>query len=246
MPLDSFHILAMAITAFSVGFFKATLGLAIGTLLVPVMVFIWPTRFVFGIIAVQMWLSDYFAIKLFWKKWDGRLVKLVLPGLFFGILLGTYLLVLMPDYWLRKGLGAVCLFSAGLQAKREFAREVSIPRISAWMGHGIGFTAGTVSTLFHSGGMILGLYLLSQGLTKTSLVATVIAIWIFMNPVKLSSYWMGGVVDLTMIVTGILAFPLTFAGLWAGKRALEWAPQRAYNLSVLVLSAAAAAKLLAE
>ena len=246
MPLDAFHLLAVVIAAFSVGFFKATLGQTIGSLVVPVMVFFWPTRFVFGVIAIQMWLSDYSAVKFFWKKWDARLVKLVLPGMFFGLIFGTYLLVQLPEYWLRKGLGAACLLFAGLQARREFGKEIPPPRIGPWMGIGIGLAGGTVSTLFHSGGLILNLYLLSQGLTKVPLVATVIAIWIFMNPVKLGSYWVGGVVDLTMILAGIVALPLTIAGTWAGRRVLERIPQRSYNLSVLGLSALAAARLLTE
>ncbi|MBI3128317.1 MAG: sulfite exporter TauE/SafE family protein [Candidatus Tectomicrobia bacterium] len=246
MPLAPFDALAIAVAAFFVGFFKATLGLAIGLLLVPVMVFVWPTRFVFGIIAVQMWLSDYLALKYFWKRWDGRLVKLVLPGFFFGIILGAYLLVQLPDFWIRKGLGALCLVFAGLQAVREFGRELAPPRLNSWMGVGIGLAGGTMSTLFHSGGLILNLYLLSQGVTKVPLVATVIAVWILMNPVKLTSYWVGGIVNLQMFLACLLAAPLTFAGVWAGKRALEWAPQKAYNLGVLVLAAAAAVKLLAE
>lgn len=246
MPVDSFYILAVATAAFFVGFFKATLGLAIGTLLVPVMVLFWPTRFVFGIIAVQMWLSDYLAVKFFWKRWDGRLVRLVLPGFFIGVILGAYLLVQLPDYWVRKGLGAICLIFAGLQAVREFGKEISPPRVGPWMGLGIGLAGGTMSTLFHSGGLILNLYALSEGLTKVPLVATIIAVWIFVNPVKVASYWAGGVVNLKMVLTGLLAIPITFAGVWAGKHLLEWAPQRGYNLSVLGLSALAAARLLME
>ena len=212
----------------------------------PVLVLFWPTRFVFGIIAIQMWLSDYFAIRFFWKKWDARLVKLMIPGFFFGIIIGATLLVYMPEYWLRKGLGMVCLLFTGLQAWQEFGGEKQPPRIGLGMGVAIGLLGGTVSALFHSGGLILNLFFLSQGLTKVPLVASIIGVWIFLNPVKLSSYWIGGIVNLKMLVTSLLALPLTLAGTWLGKRALDWAPQRAYNLGVLALSALAAVRLLWE
>jgi hypothetical protein len=246
VTLDPALLLPVAVAAFFVGFLKATFGLAVGTLLVPVMVLFWPTRLVFGVIGVQMWMSDYFAIRLFWGKWDARLVKLVIPGFIAGILIGATLLVRLPDYWMRKSLGVVCLVLCGLQALQEL-RGIGTPsRIGPWAGTGIGIAGGVVSAMFHAGGLIMNLYILSQGVAKVPLVATTIATWIFVNPVKLTSYWVGGVINLKIFLTGLLAAPLTFSGLWLGKRVLEWAPQRAYNLTLLVLSALAALRLLAE
>ncbi len=89
MEFDAHNLLAIAVGAFFIGFFKSTFSMACGILLVPFMVMFWPTRFVLGLISVLMWATDYVLIRMFWRQWEGRLIKLVVPGFIGGILISS-------------------------------------------------------------------------------------------------------------------------------------------------------------
>ena len=93
MNLTTFELAAIALGAFGTGFFKSTFSMAIGLVLVPVMLLFWPTRFIIGIIAIHMLISDYAVIHRFWKQWEWNLAKLVIPGFYAGIVAGTSILV---------------------------------------------------------------------------------------------------------------------------------------------------------
>lgn len=246
MELTYFNIAAIALGAFGVGFFKSTLSMGVGLVLVPLMIFVWPTRFVMGLIAVQMFLSDWAIIRLFWKEWEWDLAKLVIPGFYVGIVIGAYLLVQLPDYWVRKAIGIGCLAFVLYQAWSEWRGEAPAPKIGKGAGFGIGVVGGTVSALTHSGGIVLSLYLLSQGVKKVPLVATIILTWLFVNPVKLTSYFVGGLANWTIFGVGLAMIPLSFTGAWLGRRLLDRLSQKTFNMSLLVLAIVAAARLLWE
>ncbi len=246
MELTYFNLAAIAVGAFGVGFFKSTLSMGVGLVLVPLMILVWPTRFVMGLIAVHMFLSDYAVIRMFWKEWEWNLARIVIPGFYIGIGIGAYLLVQLPDFWIRKAIGASCLVFVPYQAWVEVRGESPTPAIGRKAGIGIGVVGGTVSALTHSGGLVLSLYLMSQGVQKVQLVATIIVIWLFVNPVKLTSFFIGGLANWTIFAAGLAMIPLAFAGGWIGRKLLDRFSQKGFNLTLLALAAASAARLLWE
>jgi hypothetical protein len=246
VELTNFNIAAIAVGAFGVGFFKSTLSMGVGLVLVPLMIIIWPTRFVMGLIAVHMFLSDYAIIRMFWKEWEWNLARLVIPGFYIGIVMGAYLLVQLPDYWVRKAIGIGCLTFVLYQAWSEWRGGAPAPKIGRGAGFGIGVVGGTVSALTHSGGIVLSLYLISQGVRKVPLVATILITWLFVNPVKLTSYFVGGLANWPILGVALAMIPLTFAGGWIGRRLLDRFSQKGFNMTLLVLAAASAARLLWE
>ncbi len=246
MEYSAHELFAVGIAAFFVGFLKTTFSSGIGILLVPIMIIFWPTRFIIGIVAVVMWVTDFFAIPMFWKQWEGRFLRFLVPGFYIGILLGVYALVNLPDYWLRKGIGLACVIFAGLLMWRETRGDMVPPRIGIPGGVGIGIGGGIISAMFHSGGLVLSLFFISQGLSKTAVVASILGTWFWVNPFKVSSLWVGGVVKTHMLVAGALAFPLAWAGSWCGKQTLRKIPQKGFTYILLLLSLITALRLLLE
>ncbi len=246
MEYANHQLFAVGIAAFFVGFLKTTFSSGIGVFLVPVLIMFWPTRFIIGIVAVVMWVTDLFALPMFWKQWEARFLRFLVPGFYVGIIIGVYALVRLPDYWLRKGIGVACVCFAALLVWREARGEMQPPPISAAAGVGIGVGGGIISAMFHSGGLVLSLFFISQGLSKTAVVASILGTWFWVNPLKVASLWFGGVVKTQMLVVGFLAFPLAWAGSWCGKRTLERIPQKGFTRIFLLLSIAAALRLLLE
>ncbi len=246
MDYSTHELLAVGIAAFFVGFLKTTFSSGIGIFLVPIMIMFWPTRFIIGIIAVLMWVTDFFAIPMFWKQWESRYLRYLVPGFYIGIIIGVYALVNLPDYWLRKGIGLTCVFFAGLFIWRQFQGEIKPPPVSPQAGVGIGIGGGIISAMFHSGGLVLSLFFVSQGMSKTAIVASILIVWFCVNPFKVGSLWYGGVVQTPMLVEGALAFPLAWAGSWCGRQALRKIPQRGFTFILLLLSLITALRLLLE
>ena len=246
MDYSTHELLAVGITAFFVGFLKTTFSSGIGIFLVPILIMFWPTRFIIGIVAVLMWVTDFFAIPMFWKQWESRYLRYLVPGFYIGILLGVYALVNLPDYWLRKGIGLTCIFFAGLLIWREMRGEFKPSPISPPAGVGIGIGGGIISAMFHSGGLVLSLFFISQGMSKIAIVASIIVVWLCVNPFKVASLWYGGVVLTPMLVAGFLAFPLAWAGSWCGKQTLRKIPQKGFVFILLLLSLVTALRLLLE
>ncbi len=246
MEYSAHELLAVGIAAFFVGFLKTTFSSGIGIFLVPVMIIFWPTRFIIGIVAVVMWVTDFFALPMFWKQWEGRFLRWLVPGFYVGVAAGVYALVNLPDYWLRKGIGIACIVFAALLMWREALGEMRPPPISPSLGVGIGVGGGIVSAMFHSGGLVLSLFFISQGLSKTAVVASILGTWFWVNPVKVASLWFGGVVETPMLAAGFLAFPLAWGGSWCGKRTLAVIPQKGFTYGFLLLSLVTALRLLLE
>ncbi len=252
MEINSEIILIFLICSFFVGFFKSTFTTGIGLVLFPILALIWPTKLILGIIAVLMWVTDYSAGSLFWKKWESSLVKIVVPGYYIGIFLGTFFLIQLSDFWLRKFLGIACIIFSLSQIwnekqKRESRNKKTISsQTSASWGLILGIIGGITSAMFHAGGLILTLFYLNRGLNKVALVATVIFTWFWVNPFKVMNFWYHDLVNKEMILIGILMFPLSFLGSWIGRKFLYLVPQNIFNFGLLFLAIITASKLLIE
>ncbi|MED5579195.1 MAG: sulfite exporter TauE/SafE family protein [Nitrospinota bacterium] len=252
MEINSEIILIFLICSFFVGFLKSTFGSGIGIVLFPILALIWPTKLILGIIAVLMWITDYSAASLFWKKWESSLVKIIVPGFYIGIFVGTFFLIQMSDFWLRKSLGVACIIFSFFQIWNERQKKTpkantdkySINNLASTLF--LGIIGGITSAMFHAGGLILALFFLKKGLKKVPLVATITFTWFWVNPFKVMNFWYHGLVNKEMFLIGILMFPLCYLGGWIGRRVLFVVPQNVFNFCLLFLAILTASKLIIE
>jgi len=63
-----------------IGLDKGGLGGTLGVLITPMMSLIMPPQQVIGILLLILMLGDVFAVASHWRKWDGKLVILLIPG----------------------------------------------------------------------------------------------------------------------------------------------------------------------
>ena len=130
------------------------------------------------------------------------------------------------DQNLSLAIGGICLIVVAMQAYRLTGRELPTPSTSAAAGTGVGFVAGTVSTLSHSAGPIVMLYLLQERVEKRRLVGTMLMFTLLINSVKLMSY-MGVSHTVTAGTFKATAWMLpllpvgTLSGAWMNKRIPE-------------------------
>jgi uncharacterized membrane protein YfcA len=233
---------ATALAAFVTGFLRGSVGGGIGLALTPVLSLVLPAQSALGLTGFMLNLADPIILRYYWRQWDARQLRLILPTALVGILIGVWLVAGMPDYRLRKVIGAVALVLALLQLLFMRAR---IHVGHHWgVGSGVGALTGIVSAVANSGGTIIGPYLAGLGLSNAAVVATGAGALFTSNCLKVVSYWSIGFLTWRMVWLSLLASPLLYFGSWLGWRLNAYLPRRWFALALIAISVAGSIKLL--
>jgi hypothetical protein len=102
----------VAIIAFMIGLAKGGLGGTLGALATPLLALVMPTEQVIGLILPILMFADIFAVAFHWRRWNNKLVLLLLPGAVVGVTIGTFFITNAPTETLRTALGVIVLVFA--------------------------------------------------------------------------------------------------------------------------------------
>jgi len=236
---------AAAAAALVVGFLRTSIGGGIGLVLTPTLSLVLPPAVVLALIAPLMNFSDPIAVRLYWRQWDTRLLRLLWPSSLVGVVLGAALLAALPEAWLARTVGAVALvFAVAQLALRGRRPALPGPAPSRGMGVGAGLVMGVASMVAHSGGLVLTLYLLGLRLSTTTILATSNTLIVLTNALKVIGYWQVGFLTGRILLVAVLVIPLLALGSWLGFRVGGRLPRRAFELALLSIAIAGAVRLL--
>lgn len=104
-------------------------------------------------------LSDPLTLRYYWRQWDSRQFRILIPATVAGVTLGVWVLSLLSGFWLKKTIGAAVFAFAAVQLalrRRDGPLFDGAPGPS--VSGAFGVVAGLASTGAHSGGMVLGGY----------------------------------------------------------------------------------------
>jgi len=219
-PVAFYTITAFVI--FLIGVSKGGLGGAAGAAATPLMALVMPVEQVLGLMLPLLMMADVFAVASHWRRWDNRLLLLLVPASLIGITAGTALLTTISSDALRKGLAVIVilfvlykLFETRIQAAVTYH-----PR--PWHGVLTGAVAGFTSTLAHTGGPPVAIYLLMQQVTPRVFVATSAVYFAIINWLKVPYYIYAGVLDLNELRQVLWLLPLipisVLVGRWLSTR----------------------------
>jgi uncharacterized membrane protein YfcA len=231
---------------FVVGFLRASVGGGVGLVLTPALSLLLPVPFVLGLGSALLSLSDPITLALFWRQWDRRLVRLILPTMLAGIVLGGWAISGLDEAGLRRTIGGVALLFAVLQLGAILGGSGPARAQRHWaVAAGVGLAAGTASSIAHSGGVILTPYLAGLGLANATVIATGSVAVAVSNVLKLATYWVIGFLTWPVAAVALAATPFLYAGSWLGHRLNRWIPRRWFALLLLGLAIVGSVRLLA-
>jgi uncharacterized membrane protein YfcA len=235
------------ITAFGDGFLVRTFGQGVGITLTPMLTLAFAPRFALGLLAFYSTLATIGMARALWSKWDRRTTFAVLPGQIGGVLLGTWIVAGLPDAKLRWIIGLLCLLFALHRLFVELRDHIPQARqLPLWLGAIMGGASGLSSALANSGGVVLALFLHAQNFHKTVLLSTLWIVFFILNPIKVTLYWLAGILTPGTMVTGIIGLPALWIGLRVGAWTHDKLPGRVFNLIILGIALSSSLLLLME
>lgn len=229
--------------ALYVGLVKGGLGPVPGALLVPLLSTQMPVSEAVALTLPLLLVGDWFALPVYWRKWDSRAVRLTVPAGIAGVLIGVVLLSVLPDLALRRVLGAIALLAVAYKLGSDMLSSL---RYTArdWHGWAAGWGSGFMSALANAGAPPITAYLLLRGFSPVAFIATTVVFFLVMNLVKLPVFLAAGVLNAGQIAGMVWALPLIPAGVWLGKHLVERIDARKFELLMLALLAWAGVSLL--
>jgi hypothetical protein len=257
------YFTALSLAALIIGIAKAGFGGGIAILAVPLTANALPAEVAVGVMLPILMVGDVISAYMHRGQWSWKHLGPLLIGAMVGIAIGTAVLVWFKaidapaaeaaqaashvsslTIALNIAVGGLCLLFVAAQMFRLFGGKLPhIPQGAAG-GIGSGAMAGTVSTIAHSAGPVITIYLLEQKLSKASFVATMVMFFLILNVAKVPSYLALGLVNgrtLGQSAAFALLVPVgAAAGLWMHKRVAE----KPFTVIMYLAAAAAGARML--
>lgn len=210
--------------ALLIGVSKAGFGGGMGILVGPLLALLFEdARASIGWMLPLLFVCDIVSLLPYWKKWDPRNVKCLLPGALFGIFIGDFALGIITEAALGRLIGALAIFFCLLQIvpwTRPKPGKTWEP--AWWFGVMVGVGTGFISTLSHVGGVLTTMFLLQQNLDNIRFVGTTTFVYFFINLAKLPLYVKRDLVNVTVVESVLPFVPIviaaTFLGVWLNRR----------------------------
>jgi uncharacterized protein len=219
----------------------------LGIFVVPLMVLaVGDARQSAGWLLPLLCVADVFAVVAYRRHAEARQLFSLVPWVLLGMGAGALALG-GPESVLRRVVGAIVLAMVLLRiARGRPAPDDVTPPPPAGLAPSIGYgvVAGFATTLANAAGPVMNLYLLARRLPKQQFIATGAWFFLVINLSKLPIYAGHGLIQTRSLLFDLVLVPPVLLGAAIGRRVAARLPQRAFELLVLALTAAAAALLI--
>jgi uncharacterized membrane protein YfcA len=237
MPIE--EILVIASVGILIGMAKGGFGPVLGALATPLLSRVMPVSSAAALALPLLMIGDAFALPLYWRHWDVRQIRLVMPAAVIGVFAGAYFLSALPDNILRPTLGIFTLMLVvyKLVGERLTARQYELHN---WHGYLAGAASGFGSAVANAGGPPFTAYLLLQKMNPAVFMGTTTLFFITVNLIKLPSFWVAGLMAETSLSVILLTIPLMLLGVWVGRVFVTRVDPKAFDrwmLGLLLIAA---------
>jgi len=243
MDVGQWFIIGVALVGSAV--IKNGVGIGAGLFMLPFLAMVMDSKLALAIGAPAMLISDIVGLKTYWGEWDAEELKRLIPTGIAGVILGGYLVNIIPGSWFALGIGILSVFFAGFQLLKPVFRwgspkshaenaSVAVRRrgFGAWI---FGFLGGLASAIAHAGGMVMSMYMIETLKEKRRFVATFIFFMFGTNIMKLLTYLQIGILTSDVAVWVGVMSPLIICGGFFGNYLNKRVSQEIFRMVVLVI-----------
>jgi uncharacterized membrane protein YfcA len=240
------------------GISKSGFGGSVGILAIPLFAMAFGAQRGTALLLPILIAADTFSLLHHWRTWHTPTLKLLIPGTFAGIAVGSfllYLLVTSPTAAATQAAtsaptarqssatalnlltGVICVLYVLLdQVRLRFAPRWHF-RPTAKTGFAAGTAIGMISTLAHAAGPVAAIFLLNQGLPRATFLGTIVLYFFAINTTKLIPYALiPGLIDPASLLIGAAFLPLVPLGTWLGKVIASRLSESLFRTTILALT----------
>ena len=218
----------------------------IGILPVVMLATVFDARLSTGLQLGMLAVTDIMAVIYFRRHADWKILVRLLPWAFVGLALGAGILRLIPpddSRTTRIVIGALVLFLLVLGEVKKRLRPEAIPA-GGWFAAFFGILMGSTTQLANAAGPVSAIYFLSMKLPKEKYMGTTVWCFLILNWIKVPVFAFEGRITAQSLLLDALMIPVLVLGAAIGILLFKRMNQKAFELVVKVLAAAAAVKLL--
>lgn len=236
--------IVIALCAALVGISKTGIP-GFGILVVPLMASVLPARSSTGVLLGILILADLFAAGYYRHNANWWHVLRVAPAAFVGITAGYFVLKVVTDEQLKPIIGIIVLAMLAVNYWRTKITAEDAPVLTQWwFAVGLGFSVGVTTMMANAAGPVMTVYLLAMRLGKIEFVGTSAWFFFIINWLKVPFSASLQLMSAESLKLDFVMLPFIALGGAAGILVLKRIPQKAFNVVVQILAAAAAIKLL--
>lgn len=241
--------------AFLAAFFAgmAKTGIAgLGILVAAIFALLMPAKQSSGFVLPLLILGDFVAVYHYRSHANWKQALKPFPWTIPGILLGFATFGHIDNEQARLLIGAIVALMVVWHLVRKFTKKAtagvpveSSPSLKAQLSvAALGIAAGFTTLIANAAGPIMTLYLLALRMPKLEFVGTAAVFFCGLNLLKVPFMVGLGSITLESLQWNLLLAPAVLAGTWLGRLTLLRIPQKWFEYCALLLSAAAAARML--
>jgi len=211
--IDIFFYFTAAIGVILFGISKGGFAGPIAILALPIMSLSMSPVMAAAILLPILLIMDVIAMYLYWKTWDLKNIKIIIPPALIGILVGSMTFNYSSDDSIRIIIGTIAILFILLTIiqKNNVLIKPTKTKGTFWS-----LVAGYTSFLIHSGGTPVNFYLLPQKLNKTIYVGTMTLTFLIINVIKLFPYYYLDQFVISNLKVSLILSPLAPISIYLG------------------------------
>lgn len=224
----SFFAIAIPAVLFA-GISKAGFGSGAAFAAAAILALVVPPGLALGIMLPLLMVIDAVSLKPYWNKWDKPSARSIIAGAVPGVALGAVVYAMVNADSFRILIGIICIAFVLYQWSRArgLIRVGSFGFSRGW-GWATGIAAGFTSFVSHAGGPPVAVFMLGQGIPKTTYQATTVVVFWAINLMKFVPYVFLGIFTAQTALADLLLAPFAIGGAWLGVRAHHWVSDRVF------------------
>lgn len=237
--------LLAAIAALCIGLAKSGLG-GFGMITVLLMAEVLPARESTGVVLPLLIVGDLFAVNAYRHHAQWRYIRHLLIPAIIGIVMGYFLMNLIPDRQFKHVIGWIILGLTLLQWSRQFFNPETVNRLAHTraFGNSMGILGGGATMMANAAGPVMSLYFLAVNLPKLELIGTGAWFFLIVNLTKIPFSANLGLINGTSLTLVAMLAPVVVIGIGLGKLLVHLVPQKIFEWLLLLSAALGAARLI--
>jgi uncharacterized membrane protein YfcA len=219
----------------------------LGTLVVPLMAYIFGGMPSSGLVLPMLIMADIFGVVYYHRSANWKTILKVLPWAAVGIIAGLLTGKNISSVQFKQLIGILVIISLMVMIWEEFKKTKKgdfVPR-KPWFAIPFGMMGGFSTMIGNAAGPIMSVYLLSMNLQKKEYIGTAAWFFFIVNVFKLPlQIWGWHNITLKTLSFNFMLLPAIALGAFAGIKIVKLIPESAYRWFVVVATLGSAIALL--